>query len=331
MRIGSRLFEATYAHTSDYDEALRFLIAYIELHRDKDPAFTTWLSNALAGPAGQTALLWCARWAGCGFPQIVLSHTLAASLMATRILAEATDDVRPPWPAFLITMPEGLLSVPDLHNPQEGKGEMSVDYVAVFHEPTFVNIKARSRTSELLLAMHKKSIAAGLEDQEDELLRPPKPGAYALEEVHARTLSLLWKLMIGVDLELSDPSRFKAPSGGARALRPPRPGVAPAAATFRLTRKVIVDCREAVTEHLRGIRRSAPSVQSLVRGHWKRQPFGPGQAERKWIHLEPYWRGPEEAPVVVRTVSIKEKPEAAPTAGGVEGAARGGRKGGGVD
>jgi hypothetical protein len=49
------------------------------------------------------------------------------------------------------------------------------------------------------------------------------------------------------------------------------------------------------------VRRIPPSVQCLVRGHWKRQPCGHELQDRKWIQIEPYWRGPEDAPIAVRS------------------------------
>ena len=70
--------------------------------------------------------------------------------------------------------------------------------------------------------------------------------------------------------------------------------------TFQLARDVKIDCRAAVRDYVRGLAASSPVVQSLVRGHWKRQPHGPGGTERKTIFIEPYWRGPEEAPIAVR-------------------------------
>jgi hypothetical protein len=39
-------------------------------------------------------------------------------------------------------------------------------------------------------------------------------------------------------------------------------------------------------------------VRSLVAGHWKMQPCGEGRKDRKLIRIEPYWRGPLDAPVV---------------------------------
>lgn len=36
----------------------------------------------------------------------------------------------------------------------------------------------------------------------------------------------------------------------------------------------------------------------VVRGHWKQQPCGPGRSERRMIFVEPYWKGPADAPAV---------------------------------
>ena len=38
-------------------------------------------------------------------------------------------------------------------------------------------------------------------------------------------------------------------------------------------------------------------VRTLVAGHWKMQPCGPKQSERKLIRVEPYWRGPADGVV----------------------------------
>lgn len=40
--------------------------------------------------------------------------------------------------------------------------------------------------------------------------------------------------------------------------------------------------------------------QQLVRGHLKSQPYGPKHSLRKIIWIEPYWKGPEEAPIRVQ-------------------------------
>lgn len=49
-------------------------------------------------------------------------------------------------------------------------------------------------------------------------------------------------------------------------------------------------------------------VQTLVRGHWKHQPCGPQSKERRFIHIEPHWRGPDNAPIAVRPHILKGSP-----------------------
>jgi hypothetical protein len=53
-----------------------------------------------------------------------------------------------------------------------------------------------------------------------------------------------------------------------------------------------------------------PAFQVLVRGHIKRQVVGVGRTGRKVIWIEPYWRGPEDAPILARPHLIGEKTSA---------------------
>jgi hypothetical protein len=75
----------------------------------------------------------------------------------------------------------------------------------------------------------------------------------------------------------------------------------PKAWTYKVTRPVVVDCREWLRSLSLGKTRKLMTVQIPVRGHWKNQRCGPGGTERKFIHIEPYWRGPEDAPIAVRS------------------------------
>jgi hypothetical protein len=112
---------------------------------------------------------------------------------------------------------------------------------------------------------------------------------------NARALSVVGRLIVGASIELDERKSEVRTSGGKKK----RTAEEPSAWTFKLTRDVRGDCRAWVGEYITGNRRSLV-VQSLVRGHHKSQPHGPGNALRKWIHIEPYWRGPEDAPVAMR-------------------------------
>jgi hypothetical protein len=93
--------------------------------------------------------------------------------------------------------------------------------------------------------------------------------------------------------------------------RPPRGGKIkrgrPTAWVFQMTDDVNVDCREWVTSFMRGNKGTRPSLQTLVRGHHKRQAHGPSNTLRKWITVEPYWRGPDDAPIAVKAHLIDGK------------------------
>ena len=86
--------------------------------------------------------------------------------------------------------------------------------------------------------------------------------------------------------------------------------VLPSSARRTRTRRLALTAHPAAARYARprasGARRSAPSVQTLVRGHWKHQPHGKGRSERKYIFVEPYWRGPEDAPITVRPHALHD-------------------------
>lgn len=45
--------------------------------------------------------------------------------------------------------------------------------------------------------------------------------------------------------------------------------------------------------------------RTVVSGHWRRQPYGPGLASKKLIYIEPYLKGPSGAPIIMRpTVKV---------------------------
>lgn len=49
-----------------------------------------------------------------------------------------------------------------------------------------------------------------------------------------------------------------------------------------------------------------PTVQFLVRGHWRNQAWGPGRMLRKRKWIEPFWKGPEDTRVLVRGYEVKK-------------------------
>jgi hypothetical protein len=304
MLVGQQLYTPSWGRHRRFDDALRGVLDWVDAEQVRKPAFCRWVTDTLAKPCGPVHVLWAARWAGCGFPQVALPHKLAASLLSTRIDREAAHLVAQPWPAYRILVPDGLVQVPDKLFPGT---LMSVDFLSVFDAGTFLHITASSRTSEYVFSVGHRTLALGLvaSDDEAEELSRPTPEGMRVDEPHARALQLLWRLLIGVALEMSDPARVVAPRSLGRSSASNGPRALPVALTYVLQREVVIDCRPFVEEYLSGVRRASPSVQVLVRGHWKRQVVGSGRTHRKWIHLEPYWRGPEDAPAAIRAHRLK--------------------------
>jgi hypothetical protein len=269
---------------------LRALGAYItdECNRRGGPGALADVADALiasTSPSDETDVAqahsrvsFAACWAACGFPQVLLPHRLAASLMATKIPAEALPEVESPWTCFMVAVPDGLLSLP-IHG------------VGLIVDP--------ARPVRVLFA---GDCYAGAEAGS---LRELVAASLADDGPTADALRLALRLVLGVCVELDSDHHRQAIAAGGSPGRIHRRGKEPVSWTYRLTRDVKVDCRAWVRDYcLHGGK--SPTVQSLVRGHHRRQRCGPDGALRKWIHVEPYWRGPEDAPIAVRSHVLGE-------------------------
>ena len=60
--------------------------------------------------------------------------------------------------------------------------------------------------------------------------------------------------------------------------------------------------RRAADTRMLGSPQWKVEARHLVRGHWKSQPCGKGRLERKRVAVQPYWRGPEDGPVLPKPI-----------------------------
>src|SRR6185503_17539198 len=85
---------------------------------------------------------------------------------------------------------------------------------------------------------------------------------------------LLERLLVGIALEFAyNPSNREHQRAGARNEQrrpPPKPNFD----SIVLKRPISINCAPAVREYLHGAKARAPTVQTLVRGHWKMQAHG---------------------------------------------------------
>jgi hypothetical protein len=299
MTLGTTIAQLTYRKTSDRNHALRLLDAWATQDRTPSNAsFIRWLGTS---PGHVDRTMWAARWASAGFPQVVVGHKLAASLMATRIPPEVlAEDELPPWPAYAVILPNGLVPVHDRMADREG----FASYVLVERHPKWVLFILEAADTAFFIVRNADSLAEAIDEDVDvDLLG--EVGDFRADARDARVLEQVARLAIGVELELRDRTNVRGPRPR-KGNEAGRAAAEPATQTFVLTRNVVVDCREEIVRHLRGERLTAPAVQVLVRGHWRHQAHGPGFSKRTWKHISPFWRGPEDAPIAVRRHAVQE-------------------------
>jgi hypothetical protein len=235
---------------------------------------------------------WSKAWAKSGFQRVVVGHKLAASLMATQA-DDAESMTCSPWDAYLVEVPPELVRV-TVHGVVT-----SFDVVGVWHPDgeAVRHFVVLSRDSH---AMLMGRLVFPLPE-----LRDGSGGVFTSDDqaVLNRARDCMARLIISTELEMSDPTRVKRPPPSKR----PKNGTSAPSGVHRLLREVRVDCREALAAYISGERGTSPSVQTLVRGHFQRVAVGAGRVGRRWVHKEPYWRGPEDAPVAVHVHRLAEK------------------------
>lgn len=224
-------------------------------------------------------------WVSCGMPLLQPTHKLAASLMATTVPKEHVPDVVVPWPTFFVEIPDGLL-------PALGATLAYVGLVPYGGKPTVC----------VFTKHHARATLFGLDSLADLSDYMPFKSTERDEEAE-RVMKLLGRLLLGCMIELDSDEHKKRVSRGPNASATDslhRGGKIPSSWVFQIKRDVKVDVRAFVRDYVEKGGKSL-SVQCLVRGHRKRQPYGPKGSLRKWIHVEPYWKGPEDAPVALRS------------------------------
>lgn len=230
------------------------------------------------------------EWWGLGMPRVVVSHRLAASFVFTSIAPVDVPDVIAPWSVFMLDVPTRMA--------RDGAGREVASLIAFdLQEGDLRTVggfvvpeNPDHPCSELRVADSVTQLTA--QQTESESWR-----------------TALSRFLAGTIAELGD---HRAACEAARGTVKRDGRGAPQTRTMVLSRAVAVDCREAVSQALGGAeptRRQghSQSVQSLVRGHWKRQACGAGLSERRWKHIEPYWRGPDDAPIAVRPHIMKDQ------------------------
>lgn len=206
--------------------------------------------------------IFCGQWSRSGYPVVRLSAKLGAALMLTDVDHEPT-----PWPAWVVSMPDGLLDVagaPVTHLYVGCGGGGSVGLIG----KAGIFWKAPPHTVELAMAL-----VAGLQSA-----------------LAANT---------HVDREGYRGRSSRRRNRGYR--EAPPPGTA-----YVVRAPVSIDLRATVREMAQGTYGSGgrPKVQFVVRGHWRNQAHGPKRSLRRKQWIEPFWKGPRDVRAAIRAYSL---------------------------
>lgn len=302
----------------------RFVTVAKSLAEAQDPILVK-LLPFVTSTDGKLLALSLARWCHYGFPQVVMPHTYAAGLLVSKADVESVEKVRPPWPAFMIVIPNGLIY---MHNPEEPGELLELTRMIVATHATSTMREGWAWTytalAETRTALYKFGVRASemiegwcTDDKPEEIPgkgprvqdTPIDPMHFEISDYDKRSFSLLGRLVINTCLAMSDPTRVRAPS--TKQQRPKvsvkgRAGALPKVRTYSLGQPLKHDFRDTVRTFARGERKQL-TVQGMVAGHFKMQPHGPRNTLRKLIWREPFWRGPEDAPLLVRSHVIGEE------------------------
>jgi len=284
-----------------------------DLHRSM--LFTALVTSA----DGQITAVNMYRWADSGFPTVEIGHKFAASMLVSTVSDEVLQSIKIPWPGFSIMVPEGLLLVFD---PATDK------YIPI--KRVFVSVSKHARHNKIettdkhvgnwqFIGMSSGTIALwrfgvspqGLMVASNDLVGPDgvdvKVKLLQLDlkhtDVDSRTAGLIGRLIVTTCVALTmkelvtERTRPKTKKNKKRDTK-----AGPEARYYVIGKPISLDFRERVRQYMMGESRKSKelSIQHMVAGHFKNQPHGKENKERKTIWVTPYWRGPDEGAIPIK-------------------------------
>lgn len=314
VNTGNLFWPWTYKLAKDDDEANLRANDYVRYLAITDPMGAVMLAESFKVPDQALIMFGSARWVDQGLPVIRLGHKRAAALMATVITKQSVEYVKPPFKAFYIELPDGLLSLRD-HDGTDRKASgilvHAIDYKTDLTREDGSVLKAGMRwryvvltNTELLQWQLNRTTAdlAGLEHQDNDWIGIGLP----IEDYDKRVAALVGRLICAVCLMMSSPENVKEqrkPNPRNKSAKRKTPD-APSYRVFVEGKPIDVDVRPAIAAYLRG-ERDSPHVRLLVAGHYKPN-LGARLGRVVWV--EPYWRGGIDGdPIRTRTHDAGDK------------------------
>jgi hypothetical protein len=266
----------------------------------------------------QKGLLWAAKWVDGGCRIIEADAKYFAAMAQTKLSADASDDLRVPWPAFAVRLPPGLLIGEDgteygfaMLGQFDGVPDRRPGHPPLTNGAWIAISPADDSNATALWSYEPMGLSAllfaGTRDHSKDLESMAKTADDKGEcASDTRIRELVKRAVVGLLYTMQHTTHWTHGSAFSKAGKQLRKEPPPHRSIV-IGRPLSIDVTEAVRTDARSGDRSAPSVQTLVRGHIKRQVVGIGRAGRKVVWIEPYWRGPEGAPILARPYSVGPK------------------------
>jgi hypothetical protein len=249
-----------------------------------------------------------ARWVQQAMPVVELGHKLAAALLCSTPHPSAEEFFQSPWKAWIIRVPPGLIHMLD-------SSRQHLEDMQLIKVYTFVNHQGKLSwnyiASSVSMHIHAPNILADFIFQsKDDFAAYEDEVEIKLDQVDMRAAALASRLIRGCTMMLVDPverlTYRQAPGMSSKTMKNRAAKFGKGAShqphwidRYVITAPVKVDLRETVRKYMTG-ERASPSVQSLVRGHWRAQAHGAKRLLRKMIWIEPHFRGDETLPIATR-------------------------------
>lgn len=230
----------------------------------------------------RSAISWAFRWAAYGFPVLSVAADVAAAMALTDGDVSDESSIAAPWPHFVLR----IVGAPPIRG-------------------SFGSVKVM-RVSRIDDELPRWDICAG------EL---PGLGFSGLSSVagefpdteRGRSLAAMASLVFGT-MKLVENAGVKFVNSGKKRTKYGGRSADFFCRKYKLGKPVVIRSKghsfsKEVARQISGER--SRKSRWLVRGHWRNQAHGEGRSDHKRIWIQPFWKGPAAAPVLIRNHELK--------------------------
>jgi len=246
-----------------------------------------------------------AKWVDGGCRIIDSDVSYFSAMMHTDLHSSAREELRVPWPSFVVRVPRGAISL-ETHPgyPSDGsKYDVVTLFVSDGAADTIRNFPAmppqiwcltgHSDAGFMTRGMSGQNLDDLIFGEEDDFAR----------ETYPKETRAIKSALAGLLFTMQHTSNFAIGSRNSGIYKRPLRNEPPPHRSIVIGRPINFRASPNESHGATGAG-STPAFQTMVRGHIKRQVCGMNRTGRKVVWIEPYWRGPEDAPILSRPYMV---------------------------